>query len=111
MVQLPYLQPFEGVNKRVSRIGANILLIKGNLCPMSFTDVPERSYVEVTLGVYERSCQRYPAITQNMVEPDPQKIKYRETLAQAIQQVVKGLKVHQPEVITQVANEHVKVSD
>jgi Fic/DOC family len=28
MVQLPYLQPFEDVNKRVSRIGANIPLIK-----------------------------------------------------------------------------------
>ena len=36
MVQLPYLQPFDDVNKRVSRIGANISLIKQNLCPLSF---------------------------------------------------------------------------
>ncbi len=34
-----------------------------------------------------RSCQRYLAIMQTMVEPDPLKIKYRETLIQA---VVKG---------------------
>jgi Fic family protein len=75
MVQLPYLQPFEDVNKRVSRIGANLSLIQHNLCPLSFIDVPERAYVEGTLGVYElnqiellrdvfvwayeRSCQRY----------------------------------------------------
>ena len=96
MAQLPYLQPFEDVNKRVSRIGANIPLIKRNLCPLSFIDVPERAYVEGTLGVYElneidllrdvfvwayeRSCQRYLAITQTMVEPNPLKIKYREEL-------------------------------
>ena len=77
MAQLPYLQPFEDVNKRVSRVGANISLIKQNLCPLSFIDVPERAYVEGTLGVYElnevdllrdvfvwayeRSCQRYHA--------------------------------------------------
>ena len=127
MVQLPYLQPFEDVNKRVSRIGANIPLIKSNLCPLSFIDVPERSYVEGTLGVYElneidllrdvfiwayeRSCQRYLAITQNMVEPDPLKIKYRETLIQAVQMVVKGLMLPQTELIAQVANQLVKASD
>lgn len=91
MVQLPYLQPFEDVNKRVSRIGANIPLIKHNLCPLSFIDVPQRAYVEGTLGVYElnqvellrdvfvwayeRSCQRYLAITQTLVDPDPLKIQ------------------------------------
>ena len=33
MVQLPYLQPFEDVNKRVSRLAANIPLIRGaDLC-------------------------------------------------------------------------------
>jgi hypothetical protein len=127
MVQLPYLQPFEDVNKRVSRIGANIPLIKSNLCPLSFIDVPERSYVEGTLGVYElneidllrdvfiwayeRSCQRYLAIKQNMVEPDPLKIKYRETLIQAVQMVVKGLMLPQTELIAQVANQLVKASD
>jgi Fic family protein len=87
MVQLPYLQPFEDVNKRVSRLAANIPLIKQNLCPLSFIDVPQRAYVEGTLGVYElnqiellrdvfvwayeRSCQRYLAITQTMVDPRP----------------------------------------
>jgi hypothetical protein len=87
MVQLPYLQPFEDVNKRVSRLGANLPLIRNNLCPLSFVDVPVQAYVDGTLGVYEfnqvdllrdvftwayeRSCQRYLAITQTMADPDP----------------------------------------
>jgi hypothetical protein len=106
MVQLPYLQPFEDVNKRVSRLAANIPLIKHNLCPLSFIDVPQGAYVEGTLGVYElnqvellrdvfvwayeRSCQRYLAITQIMVDPDPMKIQYRDALIEAVQTLVKG---------------------
>lgn len=42
MVHLPYLQPFEDVNKRVSRLVANIPFIRLNLCPLSFVDVPQR---------------------------------------------------------------------
>ena len=53
MVHLPYLQPFEDVNKRVSRLAANIPLIRHNLCPLSFVDVPERAYIDGILGVYE----------------------------------------------------------
>ncbi len=41
MVHLPYLQPFEDVNKRVSRLAANLPLIRENLSPLSFVDVPE----------------------------------------------------------------------
>jgi len=127
MVQLPYLQPFEDVNKRVSRIGANIPLIKHNLCPLSFIDVPERAYIDGTLGVYElnqvellrdvfvwayeRSCQRYLAITQTMVEPDPLKIKYREALIQAVQTVVKGLRQPSPSVIAEVARDQTAEAD
>lgn len=53
MVHLPYLQPFEDVNKRVSRLAANIPLIRGNLCPLSFVDVPDRAYIDGTVAVYE----------------------------------------------------------
>jgi hypothetical protein len=41
MVHLPYLQPFVDVNKRVSRLAANIPMIQRNLCPLSFVDVPQ----------------------------------------------------------------------
>src|SRR6266705_5938696 len=53
MVQLPYLQPFDDVNKRVSRLAANIPFIKTNLSPLSFTDVPRDIYTDAMLDVYE----------------------------------------------------------
>ena len=54
MAQLPCLQPFEDVNKRVARLAANLLLIRDNLCPQSFVDVPDRACVDGILGVCER---------------------------------------------------------
>jgi hypothetical protein len=108
MVHIPYLQPFVDVNKRVSRLGANIPLIRHNLCPLSFIDVPERAYVEGTLGVYElrrvgllrdvfiwayeRSCQRYMAIRETVAEPDPLRLRYREALITVVSEIVRGLK-------------------
>lgn len=127
MVQLPYLQPFEDVNKRVSRIGANIPLIKHNLCPLSFIDVPLMAYVEGTLGVYElnqtellrdvfvwayeRSCQRYLAITQTLVDPDPLKIQYRATLIEAVQTIVKEQCSPTDETIGKLASKLVPEKD
>ena len=105
MVQIPYLQPFEDVNKRVSRLGANIPLLKHNLCPLSFVEVPERAYVEGTLAVYERnkvellvdvfawayerSCQQYRAIADSLPQPDPFRRKYRDVLADIIGEIVR----------------------
>jgi hypothetical protein len=127
MVQLPYLQPFEDVNKRVSRIGANIPLIKQNLCPLSFIDVPVRAYVDGTLAVYElnqvellrdvfvwayeRSCQRYLALAQTMIEPDPLRMRYHEALITAVQSVVKGLRVPSRKTILPLAAELASPSD
>lgn len=45
MVHLPYLQPFEDVNKRVSRLAANIPLVKHNLYPLSFIDISQEDYI------------------------------------------------------------------
>jgi hypothetical protein len=127
MVQLPYLQPFEDVNKRVSRLAANIPLIKQNLCPLSFIDVPQRAYVEGTLGVYElnqvellrdvfvwayeRSCQRYLAITQTMVDPDPMKIQYRDALIEAVQTLVKAQCKPTEKAIAKLASKFVPKQD
>jgi len=106
MVHIPYLQPFVDVNKRVSRLGANIPLIRHNLCPLSFIDVPERAYVEGTLGVYEmtrvellrdvfvwayeRSCQRYMVIRETVAEPDPVRLRHREALIAIVAEIVRG---------------------
>lgn len=61
---------------------------------------------DVIVWAYECSCQRYLAITQTMVEPDPLKIKYREALIQAVQAVVKGLRKPGLAVVAKLANAH-----
>jgi len=106
MVQLPYLQPFDDVNKRVSRLAANIPLIKRNLTPLSFADVPRKTYMEAVLGVYElnkidllkdvfiwayeRSVARYAPVRQSLGEPDPFRLRYREPLRELIAEVVRA---------------------
>src|SRR5258706_2508515 len=106
MGQIPYLQPFIDVNKRVSRLGANISLIRRNLVPLSFVDVPDNAYVEGTLGVYElnrvellrdvfawayeRSCQRFLAVSQNVAAPDPIRLRNREALSTVIAEIVRA---------------------
>ena len=105
MVQLPYLQPFDDVNKRVSRLAANIPLIKSNLSPLSFTDVPRSTYTEAILGVYElnkidllkdvfmwayeRSAARYAAVRQSLGEPDPFRLQHRTALREIVGNIVR----------------------
>ena len=104
MVHLPYLQPFADVNKRVSRLAANLPLIRDNLCPLTFLDVPERAYSRAVLAVYEltrvellrdlymwayeRSTQEYLAIKRDLVEPDPLRLAYRDVVKRAIHEIV-----------------------
>ncbi|MBI5556492.1 MAG: Fic family protein [Deltaproteobacteria bacterium] len=104
MVHLPYLQPFEDVNKRVSRLAANIPFIRRNLCPLSFVDVPERAYIDGMLGVYElnriellrdvfvwayeRSCQHYLAVRRELAPPDTFRLRYRRTLSETIKAII-----------------------
>ncbi|SOD56144.1 Fic/DOC family protein [Pseudoxanthomonas wuyuanensis] len=106
MVKLPYLQPFEDVNKRTSRLAANIPLIRRNLAPLSFVDVPEALYVEGMLGVYEinrvellrdvfvwayeRSCQRYTILRDSLPVPDPLRLKHRETVQVLVTDIING---------------------
>jgi len=105
MVHLPYLQPFEDVNKRVSRSAANIPLIKHNLCPLSFVDVPQQAYISAMLAVhglnrvellrdvfawaYQRSCARYSAVRQSVGEPDPFRMRYRIQIGETVAEVVR----------------------
>jgi hypothetical protein len=106
MVQLPYLQPFDDVNKRVSRLAANIPMIRHNLAPLSFTDMPRDTYLNAVLGVYElrrtellrdvfiwaceRSAARYAAVRQSMGEPDAFRLQYRTELRELVGGVVRA---------------------
>ena len=106
MVHLPYLQPFNDVNKRTSRLAANIPLIARNLCPLTFVDIPETDYIEGTLAVYEfkriellrdtfvraykRSCELYLVANAAAAQPDPLRMRYRDALSSAIAEAVRG---------------------
>lgn len=127
MVHIPYLQPFVDVNKRVSRLGANIPLIRHNLCPLSFIDVPERAYVEGTIGVYEmkrvellsdvyvwayeRSCQRYMAIRETVSEPDPVRQRQREALIEIVAEIVRSQQAPRAATVRAIAADLVPPDD
>lgn len=104
MVHLPYLQPFADINKRTSRLAANIPLLKANVCPLTFLDVPEEAYSKAVLGVYEmnriellrdlylwayeRSTKEYLAVKQELVKPDQQRLQYRAKIKEIVKQVI-----------------------
>lgn len=123
MVHLPYLQPFEDANKRVSRLAANIPLVRRNLCPLSFVDVVQQDYVAGLIGVYElnrvellrdvfewayrRSCLRYSAVRQILGEPDPFRLMHREEIGRTVREVVAG-RMDQPMAAKYIAGEAIR---
>jgi len=106
MVQLPFLRPFDDVNRRVSRLAANLRLIRQHFSPLSFTDVPRSLYTAGMLGVYElnavdllkdvflwgyrRSAQQYMPVQRSLGEPDPFRFRHSADLRQIVSEVVRG---------------------
>jgi hypothetical protein len=99
------------------------------LCPLSFVDVPQQTYVSAMLGVYElnriellrdvfvwaykRSCARYSAVRQSLGEPDPFRLQYRQLIIEAVGEVVRG-RMGKSETVTFVqryAEERVPAQD
>ena len=123
MVHLPYLQPFADINKRTSRLAANLPLFRANLCPLTFLDVPEQAYSRATLGVYEmtrvellrdlyvwayeRSTQEYLAIKQDLAEPDPLRLAWRDFIKQSIREVITHPELDPLSCIQRSVTEHV----
>lgn len=104
LAHLPYLQPFADVNKRTSRLAANVPLIRARLCPLTFLGVPRQLYAQAILGVYEatriellrdlfvwayeRSTREYIAIREDPPEPSPLRLTYREVIKQCVRAAV-----------------------
>ncbi|MEX0617325.1 MAG: Fic family protein [Pseudohongiellaceae bacterium] len=105
LVHLSYLQAFEDVNKRTSRLSCNIPFIKSNLCPLSFTDVSRDDYTASLLAIYEkndvepmlalfdwaysRSCKQYGVVKKSLGEIDAFRIQYRQQRKAVMGQIVK----------------------
>ena len=119
LVHIPYLQAFADVNKRTSRIAANIPLLKADLAPMSFLTVNDRDYVEGLLGVYEMnntgllrevyvdgylaSAGRYRSLLSGAKDPHKAAIAYRDIVKEAVRHCVLDLKAFQPEAVRALA--------
>ncbi|WP_299784580.1 Fic family protein [uncultured Roseobacter sp.] len=129
LLHLPYLQPFDDVNKRVSRLAANIPMIRRNLIPLSFADVPQTLYTQAMLAFYEtgnpalmrdvflwayqRSADRYRAVQQSLGQPDPFRLRYRDELRTIVAEILRAaVPRHQtPAQILDWAAAHVPVDD
>lgn len=106
LVQLPYLQPFEGDSRSVSRLAANIPLLRNRLRPLSFIDVPERLYILALLGVYEladvsllkdvflwayrRSALHNKAVEESLPPPEPINLRYRALIQASVKELVEA---------------------
>lgn len=122
MVHIPYLQPFVDVNKRTSRLAANLPLVRANLCPMSFVDVPHSAYIEGLLGIYElkrvellrdvfewgyeRSCERYRVIRDSLAQPDAMRLRYRNELSAVVAETVRSGAAPRTESLRNWAADH-----
>ena len=116
-----------GIDKRVSRLAANIPLFRYNLCPLSFVDLPERAYIDGLLGVYEqnrvallrdvfvwayeRSTQHYAALRQAAGEPDRFHLRFRHELTEVVRAIVREQVWPTPEEMTNASAGRVPPAD
>ena len=119
LVHIPYLQPFDDVNKRVSRLAANIPLFKQNFCPLTFLGVPQHTYISGLIGVYEmtrielladvfvwayeRSTREYLAVRQSLSDPDPVRLRYHRQIHDLVGRIVRELNADPLAVIQEEA--------
>ena len=105
LAQLPYLQPFLDVNKRVARLAVNIPLLKLYLTPLSWDRVRRETYIAALLGVYElnrtellrdlfiwaykRSAARYQSVRLVVGDPDPFRMKHRDSIRGIVSAIIR----------------------
>ena len=127
LAQLPYLQPFADVNKRTSRLAANMPLIRARLCPLTFLGVPRELYAPAVLGVYEstriellrdlfvwayeRSTREYVAIREDLAEPSPLRLTYREVIKQSVRAAVLQPSAHPADAMRAAIEQGVHPAD
>ncbi len=121
LVHIPYLQPFDDINKRTSRVASNIPLLKENLAPMSFLTMDDGDYINGLIGVYElnniallrdaymdaylTSAENYRVLRAELEVPDRTALVYRDFVREAVRHSVLNRKGFDPEMITSMAAE------
>jgi Fic family protein len=121
LVHIPYLQAFEDVNKRTSRIASNVPLLKADLAPMSFLTMNDRDYVDGLIGIYEltnvallrdayveaymASAQSYKTLRAEVESPDKAALVYRDLVRAIVRRAVLDWKEYRPEAAMAMAAE------
>lgn len=121
LVHIPYLQAFDDINKRTSRIASNIPLLKADLAPMSFLTMHDRDYVDALIGIYElndvsllrdvyvdaytTSAENYKTLRAELETPDKAALAYRDFVREAVRRSVLEWKAFRPESIMTMAAE------
>ncbi len=104
LVHIPYLQAFNDVNKRTSRVAANIPLLKADLAPLSFLSMNDADYVDGLIGVYEinnvtllrevyvdaylASAENYQVLRSELESPSKAALAYRDFVRGAVRRNV-----------------------
>jgi Fic family protein len=121
LVHIPYLQAFDDINKRTSRISVNIPLLKADLSPMSFLTMDDSAYIEGLIGIYElnnvsllrevyidaymTSAENYRTLRAEVETPQKAALVYRDFVREAVRRSVLDWKAFRPELIMTMAAE------
>jgi Fic family protein len=119
LVHIPYLQAFDDVNKRTSRIASNIPLLKAERAPMSFMTMNDRDYIDGLIGVYElnnvsllrdayieaykASAENYKTLRAEVETPDKAALAYRDFVREAVRRSVLDWKAFRPDNVMLMA--------
>lgn len=104
LVHIPYLQAFDDINKRTSRIALNVPLLKADLAPMSFMTMDDSGYIDGLIGVYElnnvallrevyidayvASAQNYHTLRAEVETPEKAALAYRDFVRATVRRAV-----------------------
>jgi Fic family protein len=121
LAHIPYLQSFDDINKRTSRIASNIPLLKADLAPMSFLTMNDSTYIDGLIGIYElnnvsllrevyidaymSSAENYRTLRAEVENPEKAALVYRDFVREAVRRSVIDWKAFRPEIIMSMAVE------
>jgi len=119
LVHIPYLQAFDDINKRTSRVSSNIPLLKADLAPMSFLTMDDGAYIDGLIGVYElnnvsllrevyidaylASAENYRVLRDEVEAPEKAALVYRDFVREAVRRSVLDWKAFRPRRVMEMA--------
>ena len=121
LVHVPYLQAFDVINKRASRIASNIPLLKADLAPMSFVTMADRRYIDGLIGIYElnnvallceiyleaylSSTENYKTLRAEVETPNKAAVAYRDFVREAVRRCVLEFKAFNADAVMAMAKD------